>query len=275
MNLTPTDRDRLVEKVLNTRKYRHTGLNPQTVHDLIEQEAPQQSSEKALYKAVRRKLHNIVAPYLGDPDYAALSRGLSALESPSLDSPELQAICLEALSSHASTAERIPNQSEFYKRLFAATGTPANILDLACALHPLAFPWMGLPPSTAYHAYDIVQPRLDFINHFFEAVGLTPLAENRDILVDPPQTQADLGIFFKEAHRFEKRQPGCNRNFWANLHVETLAVSLPTQNLSGTHSLLDQHRQLVEANIALGKIREELIFEKEVVFLIAHPGRIA
>jgi 16S rRNA (guanine(1405)-N(7))-methyltransferase len=275
MNLTAADRDRLVEKVLNTHKYRHTGLNPQTVLDLIEQEAPQQSSEKALYKAVRRKLHNIVAPYLGDPDYAALSRRFSALESPTLDSPELRAICLDALSAHASTAERIPSQSEFYDRLFAATGTPANILDLGCALHPLAFPWMDLPPSTAYHAYDIVQPRVDFINHFFETVSLAPLAENRDILVDPPQIQADLGIFFKEAHRFEKRQPGCNRDFWASLNVKTLAVSLPTQNLSGTHSLLDQHRQLVEASTAPGKIREELIFEKEVVFLIDHPGRAA
>lgn len=275
MNLTPADHDHLVEKVLNTHKYRHAGLNPQTVFDLIEQEANQQSSVKALYKAVRTKLHNIVAPYLGDPDYAELTRRLSALESPRLDSPELRAICLEALSAHASTAERIPDQSEFYERLFAATGTPTSILDLACALHPLAFPWMGLLPSTTYHAYDIVQPRVDFINHFFETVGLEPLAENRDILVDPPQIQADLGVFFKEAHRFEKRQPGCNQDFWANLHVETLAVSLPTQNLSGTHSLLDQHRQLVEANIAPGKIREELIFEKEVIFLIDHPGRPA
>jgi hypothetical protein len=31
----------------------------------------------------------------------------------------------------------------------------------------------------------------------------------------------------------------------------------------------------VEANTAPGKIREELIFEKEVVFLIDHPGRAA
>lgn len=273
MNLTQADRDRLLEKVLNTHKYRSAGLNPQTILDLIDQEAGQQPSEKALYKAVRRKLHNIVAPYLGDPDYAELSRRLSALSSPAITAPELQAICLEALSAHASTAERIPGQAEFYQRLFAATGTPASILDLACALHPLAFPWMDLPLTTAYHAYDIVQPRVDFINHFFEAVGLQPLAENRDILVHPPEIEADLGIFFKEAHRFEKRQPGCNRAFWASLKVETLAVSLPTQNLAGTHSLLDQHRQLVEANCAPGRIREELVFEKEVVFLIDHPGR--
>jgi len=56
MNLAPADRDRLLEKILNTAKYRESGLNPQTVLDLIDEEAPRQTSEKALYKAVRRKL---------------------------------------------------------------------------------------------------------------------------------------------------------------------------------------------------------------------------
>ncbi|QRN83976.1 hypothetical protein JR338_04300 [Chloroflexota bacterium] len=273
MNLTPEDRDGLLERVLKAHKYRESGLNTETVLDLIDQEVPRQSSEKALYKAIRAKLHNIVAPYLGDPDYSLLSAKLDALADPTLDSPELRTICLETLKSHASTAERIPEQETIYQRLFAATGQPDTIVDLACALHPLAFPWMGLPLTTAYHAYDIIQPRVDFINHFFEVIGLAPLAENRDILVSPPEIHADLGLFFKEAHRFEKRQPGCNRDFWAKLNVDTLAVSLPTQNLAGTHSLLDHHRQLVESNLAPGKIREELIFDKEVIFLIDHPGR--
>ena len=39
MNLTPDSRDRLLERVLKAHKYRETGLNPQTVLDLIDQEA--------------------------------------------------------------------------------------------------------------------------------------------------------------------------------------------------------------------------------------------
>lgn len=273
MNLTSEDRDNLLNRVLNAHKYRDTGLNPQTVLDLIDREASHQTSIKKLYKAVREKLHNIVAPYLGDPDYALLSEKLDNLEKSLLDSPALRAICIEALKSHASTAERISQQEDFYQQLFAATGQPASIADLACALHPLAFPWMGLPLSTVYHAYDIIQPRVDFINHFFNVIGLPPQAENRDILVNPPEIRAELGIFFKEAHRFEKRLPGCNRRFWASLNVDTLAVSLPTSNLAGTHSLLEIHRRLVEANITPGKIKQEIVFEKEVVFLIDHPGR--
>jgi len=261
MNLNEFDVQKMVKDILNSRKYRELGLNPATVKDLIRQEANQR-------KSVRRKLHNIVAPYLGEPDYAQLSIQLHQLEDVSLDSQELREFCHGVLSEHASTAERIPKITEFYTRLFTATGQPESILDLACGLHPLAFPWMGLPLSTQYHAYDIIQPRIDFINSFFEKIGLAPLAENRDVMIHPPQIPADLGIFFKEAHRTEKRQPGCNRAFWDSLNVDVLAVSLPTQDLSGTHSLLDQHRALVSENLPDNASLEELLFEDEIVFLI-------
>jgi 16S rRNA (guanine(1405)-N(7))-methyltransferase len=273
MKLSSEQREALLARILGTRKYRGSGLNPETVLDLIDQLTPKQTSEKALYKDVRRRLHNIVAPYLGEPDYASLTERLDALEDTSPDSPELRAFCRDVLAEHASTAERIPHLDDFYEQLFAATGVPASILDLACGLHPLGLPWMNLPQTTQYHAYDILQPRIDFLNRFLLALGMAPLAENRDILINPPELEANLGLFFKEAHRFEKRQPGCNRDFWASLKVDTLAVSLPTENLAGTHSLLDQHRRLVEENLSGTGIREEIQIENEVIFLIDHPGR--
>jgi 16S rRNA (guanine(1405)-N(7))-methyltransferase len=258
--------------MLDSKKYRHAGLNPATVEDLIKQQAPLHASEKALLKAVRRKLHNIVAPYLGEPDYAALTEELQHIQVDALTAEPLQAFCLKVLSAHASTAERIPLMPTFYARLFAETGRPTVILDLACGSHPLAFPWMGLPPETQYHAYDILQPRVDFINQFFEKLGLAPLAENRDILVNPPTQTADLALFFKEAHRFEKRQPGCNRAFWASLNAAKLAVSLPSHDLAGTHSLLEGHRKLIHANLPVRRKVSELAFENEVVFLIEKNG---
>ncbi len=262
----------LTDKILDSRKYRHSGLNPETVRDLIHQEAEKCLSEKQLLKAVRRKLHNIVAPYLGEPDYGALLPRLHALEDTSLESPTLRDLCLEVLLQHASTDERIPLLSEFYDRLFEVTGKPQVLLDLACGLHPLGFPWMGLPVTTQYYAYDITQPRVDFLNGFFQTIGLQPLAENRDILTDPPPITADLAIFFKEAHRVEKRSPGRNKSFWSELRVKKLAVSLPVENLSGTHSLIDQHRKLVYDNLPHTGHVTEILFENEIVFVIDSPG---
>jgi 16S rRNA (guanine(1405)-N(7))-methyltransferase len=266
------DPAKMTAKILDSPKYRALGVSPDTLQDLIQQELPKHASEKAMLKAVKRKLHNIVAPYLGEPDYDALTERLSALKDSAPDSADTRAFCRNVLAQHASTAERLPYLDTFYHTLFQTTGTPKTLLDLACGLNPLSFPWMNLPISTAYYAYDIIQPRVDFINAFFSRNGLQPLAENRDILASPPTQHADLALFFKEAHRFEKRQPGCNQRFWASLDVDLLAVSLPAHDLSGTHSLIDQHRNLVYENLPPNHGVTELLIQDEILFLIEKPG---
>jgi 16S rRNA (guanine(1405)-N(7))-methyltransferase len=268
MKLNEIDLEDYGSNIVDSKKYRDSGLNRNTIRELLIQEAPHYQSSKKLLKSVKRKLHNIVAPYLGEPDYKTLSSKLAQIEDLSPNSPELKAFCRSVLAEHASTEERLPYMEEFYDRLFEETGKPKTMLDLACGLHPLAFPWMGLSPNVHYYAYDIIQPRIDFINNFFQKLGLEPLAENRDILVTPPKIKADLVLIFKEAHRMEKRQTGCSKGLWASLDVETLAVSLPTQNLSGTHSLLEQHRSLVYTNLPEKRSLKELFFENEIVFLI-------
>lgn len=268
MKLNEIDLEDYVNNIIDSKKYRDSGLNRNTIRDLLTEEAPLHQSSKKLLKSVKRKLHNIVAPYLGEPDYETLASELAQIDDPSPDSPKIQAFSKSVLAEHASTEERLPYMEEFYNRLFDETGKPNTLLDLACGLHPIAFPWMGLSSNIDYHAYDIIQPRIDFINFFFQNLGLEPLAENRDILVNPPKINADLALIFKEAHRMEKRQPGCNKGLWASLDVETLAVSLPTQNLSGTHSLLEQHRTLVYTNLPEKRSVNELLFENEIVFLI-------
>lgn len=275
MNLTEREIHRMIKNIQSSRKYRGLGLNPETIRDLILQEAPNHRSQKTLRKTVRCKLHNIIATYLGEPDYQSLAVKLKSMVNTEINSQEIREFCLEVLSEHASTSERIPFMEAFYQRIFAVTGIPETILDLACGLHPLAFPWMGLPRTTQYHAYDIIEPRIDFINTFFRKIGLAPLAKNQDILAHPPQIQADLCLFFKEAHRFEKRSPGRNQAFWASLKTKWLAVSLPARDLAGTHSLEQQHRELVRANLPEGcQAVQELSLKNEIVFLIENPGGV-
>ncbi len=80
---------------------------------------------------MREKLHNVVAPYLGDPDYEKLQTELTTLPG-CLESPILKDWCLAVLGAHASTRERIPILEEFYSRIFEFTGKPHSIIDLAC-----------------------------------------------------------------------------------------------------------------------------------------------
>ena len=257
-----------VTALLSSRKYRGLGIPPETVRSLLEQELGRRRSVREALQSVREKLHNIVAPYLGDPDPAA---AVSALDAALAEgTPQaLQSACREILAAHASTRERLPILEQFYAGIFAVTGRPRVICDLACGLDPLAFPWMGLPAGVEYHAYDLNQPRVDLLNQCLPRLGLAPLAEARDILLDPPDINADVAFFFKEAHRFEQRQHGCNRPFFDSIRARWLAVSLPTANLTGSRSLLEGHRLLVY-NALEGRSWPvtEILFENEIVFMI-------
>lgn len=257
----------LVDELLNSRKYRALQLPAETVRDLLEQELARHRNSKDALKAVRHKLHTVVAPYLGDPDYDRVPGELAAAGA--AGPAALREACAGVLSAHASTRERLAVLENFYPRLFAVTGTPARILDLACGLNPFAWPWMGLPVSTRYHAYDIHAPRVAAINAFFQSLGLAPLAEARDVLVHPPEMAADVAFLFKEAHRMEERRRGCSRPFWRALKVRWLLVSLPAESLSGKFQLAERQRALV--NEAIGDAAwpvTELVFGSEIVFCI-------
>lgn len=264
----PNFAESLLNTLQNSRKYRSLDLPRETIMDLIQQAMQQTKDLREVESIVREKLHHLVAPYLGDPDYAACQGELDAAYA-SGDENQAKVVCEKILNTHASTRERLPILSSFYERLFAHTGQPKIILDLACALNPFALPWMNLPAGTSYFAYDLHQPRLDAINHLFVLNKMEPLAVHQDILVEPPQIQADVAFFFKEAHRFEQRHRGCNREFWQALNVRHLLVSLPTKNLTGSHEKTDQHRRLVYETIAgLPWQVHEIEFENEIVFCI-------
>ncbi len=250
------------------RKYRAVELPEALLRDLITRELVRQRSPREVHNAVREKLHNIVAPYLGDPDYAAARERLHA----AFASPNPLAVpyfCRAMLDSHASTRERIPLLEEFYARIWEVTGVPQVVLDVACGMHPFALPWMSLPASTAYHAYDIHRARVELIGEFLAASGRLPLAYQQDILVQPPAIQADMAFFFKEAHRFEQRRRGACLSFWQSLRVRWLLVSLPVNSLSGARNLEERQRHLVSSLLADQPWQvHEIRFDSELVFCI-------
>ena len=150
---------------------------------------------------------------------------------------------------HASSRERLPYLEAFYQKIFALIGTPESILDLACALDPLGLPWMKLPTTTGFFAYDIHQPRLDFLQNFFQYFYPQARAIHQDILTNIPDQKADCAFFFKEAHRLEKRRPGSNRELFEGLNVKWLVVSLPSRDLKGHHSLETYHSAIIHKAI--------------------------
>ncbi len=131
----------VVTAVKQSTKYGDT--SEATIRELAAEAVRQHKKTKPAIKAVRARLHSIMAPYLGDPDYTAEATRLDAAFA-AHDDAAIEAICQDCLYAHLSTRERLPILAEFYERIFAITGQPQSILDIACGLNPLALRWMGL-----------------------------------------------------------------------------------------------------------------------------------
>jgi len=234
MQITAGQITEMAEKIKKMPKYKDVEIPVETIHSLITLAIPVSKNIADLEKRIREKIHNITALYLGDIDY---KKAIDEFRQAKNSADALQQFSLQKLAFHASTKERGHDLTSLYQRLFNRVGSCKRIADLACGIHPLGLPFMGLPSDTGYYAYDLNKARVDFLNIFITGQGYGGGCFHQDILTDPPSIHFDVAFFFKEAHRFEKRQPGVMRAFLDSISASKVVVSLPLQSL-GTSSEL-------------------------------------
>jgi 16S rRNA (guanine(1405)-N(7))-methyltransferase len=260
------DIDALVQEIKSAPKYRDTA--EETIRGLVEAEMGRHKKEKQVAKAVRKRLHNIMAYYLGDADYedaqTILRRAFDKGESAGVKDA-----CRTILADHPSTEERLEILDQFYDRIFNVTGKPEILLDLACGLNPLTYPWMGLSTSLRYHAYDIHQPRVKFLNAYFELQGLAPLAEVKDVIFHPPPIQGDVAFVLKELPRLDRNYQGAGLNLILALPVRHVVVSFPVVSLHGGRDLTEHYRAYMEEFVQGQNWRKtEIVFSNELVYCL-------
>ncbi len=256
----------VITAVKRSRKYRDT--SEETIRRLATIALHQYKKPKQAIKAVRAQLHSIMAPYLGDPDYVQAAARLDGAFA-TADPVQIKATCRDIMHDHLSTRERLPLLEEYYGRIFEITGSPRSILDVACGLNPLTFPWMGLAGPVDYYAYDIHEPRITFLNHYFTLQGLPPLARLQDVAVRPPEVTADLALFLKEMPRFERNYGGLGRRLLEALRVRHIVISFPTVSTHGGRTLTGRYRDFLWQLITDQPwSAQELLFEGELVFCL-------
>lgn len=258
---------KIIAEVRTSRKYRELDLPENMLRQLLAEQAAKGGSAAEITAGFRKKLHNIVAPYLELIDYPAETEKMLAFFGANPSEAQEKQWAAGVMARHASTRERLDHLDGFCGVLREIIGSPHTVLDLACALDPLMLLWLNLPETVNFYAYDIHKPRLDFLSQFFALRFPNARAIHQDILTEPPELAADCAFFFKEAHRFEKRQPGCNGAFFAALRAPLLLVSLPAADLSGHHSLADYHTQLINKacdgrgwEVERRQVADELLF---------------
>lgn len=165
--INEADIQKMIDDVQNSRKYRDLDLPDAFLRDLIESETRQTQNKAKVKENFRKKLHEVIAPYLEDIDYAQESRKLITLNQSKMSETELKTYAKDLMRKHASTRERLPHLEAFYAEIWAHIGHVESVLDLACALDPLALPWYNNPSLKTFCAIDIHQPAFDLFGNLF------------------------------------------------------------------------------------------------------------
>lgn len=255
---------REVERILASPKYR--SLARETIEDVLGRELRRHGPGPRAIRSARTILHRVAAYYLGQPDYGRVEEALSACA----DRDARNGICRSVLQGHGSTRERLEVMVELYAGIFGRTGIPTRLADLASACNPFAFPWMGLPDTVRYDAYDINADMVRLVGRYFELEGIPGRAIHRDVLCRPPTEVYDTALLLKMYHCLEHRRRGAGWEVVAATPARVVAVSFPSRNLRGrVADIAGNYRdEILGATRAAGWSCEEVTYPGETVFLV-------
>jgi 16S rRNA (guanine(1405)-N(7))-methyltransferase len=223
--------DQLVSAILASPRYRSVCAD--FVRSIGARELAKRRSLKEAIKATRNKLHQVGGAYLeGRMDYPAWLDELREAAQ-FADQEAFRFACARIMKSHASTRERLPILDRFYAIVLAELAPVHSVLDVACGLNPLAVPWMPLAENATYHACDIYQDMVDFLNEFLALAGVRGDAQACDVIQSCPTQQADVAFVLKTIPCLEQVDKSAGLRLLDAINADHLLVSFPIYSLGG------------------------------------------
>ena len=222
--------DKLVDAILISAKYRH--ISPDLVRRVGAVELAKGRKLKEAVKATKNKLHQVGGAYqAGAIDF---DRALVEMAAVADDPDGLRQLCRELMQRHASTRERLPILDEFYSTIFAHLPPIQSLMDVACGLNPLAWPWLPVEQTIEYVAYDIYADSIGFLQ---QALGVMRVVngrcQTRDIIAHPPTEPVDLVLILKTLPCLELGEKTAVSTLLDGLNGRYLLISYPVQTLGG------------------------------------------
>jgi len=240
--------DQVLASILTARKYR--SVHPGLVRDIAAAELAKGRSIKEAVKAAKSQLHQSAAAYIRrildyDDALRQLQTTITAAKRTSdgdmSADPSVRKLLRRLMSAHASTHERLPILDTLYPQLFQQLPPVTSVLDIACGLHPLSRPWMPLPNDVPYFSYDIYSDQIDFLNHFFGAMGYAGAAQQRNVLDAMSTPAADVAFLLKTLPCLEQIQSGASERLLHQIDAPILIVSFPNHTLARRKQGMAQH----------------------------------
>ena len=148
---------------------------------------------------------------------------------------------------HQSSKERLPQYEETYRRIFAITGKPASILDLACGANPYSYTLLGCKPT--YFAIDLPSEELKGVAAYLRGLGIKGGVLGGDIVRSPLPDRlphVDICFLFKALDTFETQKRNCSGPLLEMVKATWIVVSFPTMSLGGKKRIRDERRAWFE-----------------------------
>jgi 16S rRNA (guanine(1405)-N(7))-methyltransferase len=241
------------------------------VRRVAEQEMPKGSNLKESVKSVRSKLHQVAGAYMKDTfPYDAYLGELRCYSSDPAD-PLLRSFCLQLLSLHASTRERLPIREIFFRQALARIAPVKSILDLACGLNPLALPWMPLAADCIYQGCDIYPQQAQFLTAFLQHVGVQGEIIPWDLHLGVPPFKTDVTLLLKTIPCLEQVDKTAGSRLLDEIESPHVLVSFPVRSLGGHGKGMLKTYETRLRQIIAGKPWqvERMEFATELAFLIS------
>lgn len=265
--------EQLVASILGSAKYR--AVDPQLVRNIGARELAKRRPLKEAIKATRSKLHQVGAAYQTLEGASAALFGQIRAAAAAGDQAALRRACAAVMEQHASTRERLPILGEFYAATLAEIGPVRSVVDIACGLHPLGLPWMGLGPDLEYHAYDVYEDMLGWVGTFLESVGVAGAAHLCDVTQSVPAREADLAFVLKALPCLEQIDKSASLRLLEGLRARHMLVSFPIQSLGGRQKGMAAHYEAHFRGLVAGQpwAVRRFQFATELAFLVSkQPG---
>ncbi|HOJ01850.1 MAG TPA: hypothetical protein PLL88_09555 [Anaerolineaceae bacterium] len=260
--------DEVTRQVLEKKKYQQ--VDPELVAFIAASETKKRASLKEAVKATTNKLHQVAWAYLPQqPAYHTHLRELNSLPK-EMHAAESRAFCTRLMQEHASTRERLPILSDFYRTLFQDIQPVTSLLDLACGFNPLAVDWMPVERSATYFACDIFQDMATFLQAFFDHFQINGKAGVCNLLTRLPREKVQVAFLLKTLPCLEQAEKDSARNLLTGIQARTILVSFPVRSIGGKEKgMLAHYSNQFEGLLAdLGWSFQKFLFASELAYRV-------
>jgi 16S rRNA (guanine(1405)-N(7))-methyltransferase len=258
----------LVASIRKSAKYR--SVCEELIRGIGARELAKRRPPKEAIQATRSTLHQVCGAYRRHGiDYAA---GLERLEEAARSGCDVdwRGACAVLMRLHASTRERLPILDRFYQTMLADLAPIRSVFDIACGLHPLSIPWMPLAPEAEYHACDVDEELVGFLNRFLAVAGIQGRVEVMDVTQTCPGRPVHLALLLKSLPCLEQLDGDASRRLLERINAEHLLVSFPVRSLGGRHKGMQVNYESRFRELVSGKswTVKRFEFSTELVFRV-------